>query len=265
MGKALFSAWNRQSGRMILPLLLWLHAGTISADLPDTIDRIKPGIVAVGTLQATRQPPALIRGSGFVVADGRHVITNVHVLPATLDSGQQEYLAVLAGSGERGEVRRATRILLDEQHDLALLRIAGEPLPALRLAQADTVREGQQIAFSGFPIGMVLGLYPVTHRGIVSAISPVVLPAHHSGQLDAAQIRRLRKAFDVYQLDATAYPGNSGSPLFDPGTGEVLGIVNLVFVKETKENVLKDPSGIAYAIPVRHARDLLRRGLGDGR
>lgn len=265
MGKNLFSAWSRQPGRVILSLLLWLHTGTVSADLPDTVGRIKPGIVAVGTLQATRQPPAVIRGSGFVVADGRHVITNVHVLPDSLDTGQQEFLAVLVGSGERGEVRRATRILLDEQHDLALLRITGDPLPALRLAQADRVREGQEIAFTGFPIGMVLGLYPVTHRGIVSAISPVVLPAHHSGQLDAAQIRRLRAAFDVYQLDATAYPGNSGSPLFDPGTGEVLGIVNLVFVKESKENVLKDPSGIAYAIPVRHARELLRKGLGDGK
>lgn len=265
MGKTLSSTWIYRPGRVMLSLLLWLHAGALSADLPDTIDRIRPGIVAVGTLQATRQPPAVIRGSGFVVADGRHVITNVHVLPPTLDAGQQEYLAVLAGHGERAEARRATRILLDERHDLALLRIAGDPLPALRLAQADRVREGQLVAFTGFPIGMVLGLYPVTHRGIVSAISPVVLPAHHSGQLDAAQIRRLRQAFDVYQLDATAYPGNSGSPLFDPGSGEVLGIVNLVFVKESKENVLKDPSGIAYAIPVRHARELLRKGLGDGK
>jgi S1-C subfamily serine protease len=244
-------------------VLPWLCAGTLLADLPDTIDRIKPGIVAVGTMEATRQPPAVIRGSGFVVADGRHVITNAHVLPASLDSGGQEFLAVLAGSGERGEVRRATRILVDDRHDLALLRISGEPLPALRLAQQDAVREGREIAFTGFPIGMVLGLHPVTHRGIVSAISPVVLPAHHAGQLDAAQIRRLRAAFDVYQLDATAYPGNSGSPLFDPRTGEVLGVVNLVFVKESKENVLKDPSGIAYAIPVRHARELLRKGLGN--
>ena len=248
---------------MILPLLLWFHAGAAFADLPDTLARIKPGIVAVGTMQTTRAPPAIMLGTGFVVTDGRHVITNAHVLPASLDAERQEFLAVLTGSGQQGEVRRATRLLVDEAHDLALLRISGEPLPALRLAQDDAVREGQEIAFTGFPIGMVLGLHPATHRGIVSAISPVVLPAHHSTQLDAAQIRRLRTSFDVYQLDATAYPGNSGSPLFDPRSGEVLGIVNLVFVKGSKENLLKDPSGIAYAIPVRHARELLRKGLGD--
>ena len=38
-------------------------------------------------------------------------------------------------------------------------------------------------------------------------------------------------SFDVYQLDATAYPGNSGSPLLDADSGKVLGVINSVFVK----------------------------------
>lgn len=250
--------------RILLPwLFFWLPAASLWADLPDTLERIKPGIVAVGTLQATRQPPAVLLGTGFVVADGRHIITNAHVLPERLDAERRESLVVFSGSGAQGTARPATRLLVDDRHDLALLRIGGEPLPALRLAGTDRVREGQEVAFTGFPIGMVLGMYPATHRGIVAAISPVVLPAHHSGQLDAAQVQRLRNRFDVYQLDATAYPGNSGSPLFDPRTGEVLGIINQVFVKAGKENLLRDPSGITYAIPVRHARELLRRGLGD--
>ena len=42
---------------------------------------------------------------------------------------------------------------------------------ALDLAEKTKEREGTEIAFTGFPIGMALGLYPVTHRGIVSAIS----------------------------------------------------------------------------------------------
>ena len=56
---------------------------------------------------------------------------------------------------------------------------------------------------------------------------------------------------EVFQLDATAYPGNSGSLLYDPETGEVVGIINKLFVKESKEVVLEKPSGITYAIPVR--------------
>ena len=63
----------------------------------------------------------------------------------------------------------------------------------------------------------------------------------------------------MFQLDATAYPGNSGSPLYHPQTGRVVGVINKVFVKETTENVLKDPSGITYAIPARYAEALMTK------
>ena len=71
-------------------------------------------------------------------------------------------------------------------------------------------------------------------------------------------IKQLRDPYDVFQLDATAYSGNSGSPLYDPETGEVVGVINKVFVKESKEAVLEKPSGITYAIPVRYVKELLR-------
>jgi S1-C subfamily serine protease len=58
-------------------------------------------------------------------------------------------------------------------------------------------------------------------------------------------------------LDATAYPGNSGSPVFDVDTGEVIGIINMVFIKGSKEAALSQPSGITYAIPSIHLKDLL--------
>ena len=118
--------------------------------------------------------------------------------------------------------------------------------------------EGQEVAFTGFPIGAVLGMTPVTHRGIVSAITPIAIPQANSRDLNPALIRRLATdPFRVYQLDATAYPGNSGSPLYDPATGEVIGVLNMVFVKSTKEKVLSDPSGISYAIPVEYLQRLI--------
>ena len=55
-----------------------------------------------------------------------------------------------------------------------------------------------------------------------------------------------------------AYPGNSGSPVYDPETGKVLGVINMVFVKGTKESVLTQPSGITYAVPSNHLRALLQ-------
>ena len=54
--------------------------------------------------------------------------------------------------------------------------------------------------------------------------------------------------FPIFQLDATAYPGQSGSPLYDGASGEVVGIINMVLVKSTKESALSQPSGISYAI-----------------
>jgi S1-C subfamily serine protease len=121
------------------------------------------------------------------------------------------------------------------------------------------MREGEDIAFTGFPIGMVLGLYPVTHHGVVAAISPMAPPQMSARQLTARQIRAMRDPFDVLQLDATAYPGNSGSPVYDPASGVVVGVVNSVFVKGTKESALENPTGITYAIPVRFVKELLQQ------
>lgn len=225
--------------------------------LPNTIEQIQPGIVGIGTVQKTRRPPAKLVGTGFVVGDGRHVITNAHVIPKDINTAKLEYLAVFTGKGNSPKARQAVKLRVDETHDLALLRIEGAPLPALKLDNSSRVREGEEYAFTGFPLGVIFGLHPVTHRGIISAITPIALQANAASQLDPAQIRRLRAPYDVFQLDATAYPGNSGSPLYDIDTGAVVGIVNMVFVKEGRENVLSKPSGISYAIPANYARKLL--------
>jgi len=149
-------------------------------------------------------------------------------------------------------------VAVDKEHDIAILQLVNGLLPATGLSNAK-VREGQTVAFTGFPIGMVLGLHPVTHTGIISAISPVVLPMLRSRQLNAKLMKRLQDPYDVYQLDATAYPGNSGSPVYEKETGKVIGIVNKVFIKESKETVLSKPSGITYAIPIRYLDDLLKK------
>jgi S1-C subfamily serine protease len=157
-------------------------------------------------------------------------------------------------------VRKLTRLAVDSEHDIAVLKMEGQPLRPLKLRDSDSVVEGESLLFTGFPIGGVLGLFPATHRAMVSAIAPIALPSASSRQLDPKVIRRLRDstAFPVFQLDATAFPGNSGSPLYDPATGEVVGILNMVFVKGTKESALTQPSGISYAIPSRFLIDLLR-------
>ncbi len=229
-----------------------------AAGLPQTVQKVRRSIVAVGTYEAMRRPPGIFRGTGFAVADGRHVLTNAHVIPEKLDKKRKERLVIFVGRGRKAQVRNVEVVAEDSVHDLVVLRLDGPPLPPLRLSRS-RVREGQSVAFTGFPIGMVLGLYPVTHRGIVSCITPMMIPTLSGRRLDKEAVQKIKNAFDVYQLDATAYPGNSGSPLYDPGTGEVLGIINKVLLTHGKEKVLERPSGITFAVPIVHARNLLRK------
>jgi len=250
----------RQLTRLFACAAFLSLTGGASADLPDLITQIKPSIVVVGTYVKTRSPAFVMRGTGFVVGNGSLVATNVHVVPESLDSANSETLMVVTTSGGTAVQHRPAKVTAnDRSHDLALLRIEGPPLPAMVLQTGGQVREGQNIAFSGFPIGSVLGLSPVTHRGIISAITPIALPGATANQLNEKVIKSLRSGtFEVYQLDGTAYPGNSGGPLFEMEKGEVIGIINMVFVKGTKESMLAQPSGISFAVPVAYLRELLR-------
>jgi serine protease Do len=249
--------------RALLSMVL-LQALPAHADRMATIDRVKGSVVAVGTFVRTRSPQFEFRGTGFAVGDGSLIVTNAHVLPAMVDPAKMEVLAVLIpGPVKDGniqpQVREAKEIAVDPASDMGVLKMSGATLPALKLRAAE-VKEGQEVFFTGYPIGAVLGPYPATHRGMISAITPIAIPHARAGDLDANTLRRLASgAFPVFQLDATAYPGNSGSPLYDPDTGEVLGVVNMVFVKGTKESALTQPSGITYAVPSSHLEELLKK------
>jgi len=229
-----------------------------AASLADVIEITKKSVVAVGTYMPKRSPRGIFLGTGFAIANGRLIVTNAHVLPKKIEDKSFEKLTVFNRQNKQIKMFEAKVVAVDKEHDIAILQLVNGLLPATGLSNAK-VREGQTVAFTGFPIGMVLGLHPVTHTGIISAISPVVLPMLRSRQLNAKLMKRLQDPYDVYQLDATAYPGNSGSPVYEKETGKVIGIVNKVFIKESKETVLSKPSGITYAIPIRYLDDLLKK------
>lgn len=249
---------------VIAALTLLVAVCAHAADSLETVARVKRSVVAVGTFERSRAPPFQFRGSGFVVADGRIIVTNAHVLPGVVDAARNESLAILMPGGDANEaqVREVQRISLDPGSDLALLRLGGSPMPALKLGDSERVREGQEILMTGFPLGAVLGPFPATHRGMIAAVTPIAIPQNRAAELQPALVHRLTTgSFPVFQLDATAYPGNSGSPIYDPLTGDVMGIVNMVFVKGTKESALSQPSGITYAVPASHIAALLKSAL----
>lgn len=250
--------------RSWLALLAWslgvVAVPAAAADLRTIVPTIKRSVVGVGTFERTRSPSIVFVGTGFVVGDGLDVITNAHVVPATLAEGKMEQLGIVLPDGEGVRFRPAELVQRDNEHDLAHLRLSGTPLPALELGDSDTAQEGQELALTGFPLAMALGLHAATHRATLAAITPIVRPSLGARNLDPRQIAALQRApFSIFQLDGTAYPGNSGSPVYDPATGKVLGVINAVFVKGLKETAITAPSGITYAIPANYVRDLLRK------
>jgi len=244
-----------------LALLMLIFSHPALADMADTLAAIKPGVVGVGTFHPTRSPRASLQGTGFAVLDGRYVVSCAHIFTAELNSEKNETHAVFIGRDRQMTVRSAKLIATDKSRDLALLRIEGTPLQPLKLGDSDRVREGWQLYFTGYPIGSVLGLNPSTHRAGLAAIIPIFTPVAAASQLNARTLKQANDAYEVFGLDAVAYPGNSGSPVWHPDTGEVLGVVNSVYVKGAKEAALSAPSGISYAIPAKYVHQLLERAL----
>lgn len=236
-------------------LLCIMYCSDAKAGLPETIIQVKPSVVGVGVYRPTGSPRGQLLGTGFIVAKGV-IATNAHVLKKPLASAQQETYAIFLPMKGKSQVRQATLLLEDRLHDLALLRVDGLSRPAMQLTKR-VFREGDTLAFMGFPVGGILGLYHATHSGIISAITPVVIPARHANELTSEQLQLLRHPYMVYQLDATAFPGNSGSPVFDPQTGEVFAVINKVLVKGMRETALTHPTDITYAIPISHLQALM--------
>jgi serine protease Do len=257
------SADRRRSslGAMLLALFVAVTGARAYAGLPEALERVKPAVVAVGTFKKMRSPGFVFRGSGFAVGDGTLVATNAHVIPAAAQTENPESMMVLVHvPGSREPQRReAKTVAMDREHDLALLRIAGPALPVVTFGDAGKVRDGQGIAFTGFPIGNALGFYPVTHRGIIASLTPIAIPAATAKELDARVVRGLQAGpFVLFQLDTTAYPGHSGSPLYDAETGEVIGVVNMGMMKGMKDTAVGQPSGISFAVPAQHLQVLMR-------
>ena len=235
--------------------LFFIVTDAQSHSIEAVVAKIKPSVVGVGLYDALGAQTHQLRGTGFVFGDGSLVATNYHVVSQELDPKVVQYHIVFSGTGRAPNIHRAEIIAKDAIHDLAILKLDTQLTPVV-LADDKMLSDGAEVLLTGFPIGAILGLYPATHRGIVAASSPDVIPSVNSNLLSNTLLEKLKKPYLIYQLDITAYPGNSGSPLYNAETGEVVGVLNKVFIKESKEAVLEKPSGISYAIPIKYLKEL---------
>jgi len=222
---------------------------------------VRPSVVAIGTYKKTDRPSVRYFGTGFAVAEGNLIVTNAHVVEALRAAGLLENMRLYLPDTTSIEGISGTLVASDAHHDVALIRPARKILPALDLEMSRTPNQGETVGVVGYPIGMALGVVPTVHKGVISAVVPAVLPLPRGVKLTPELAAAIRRPYMLYQLDMVVYPGNSGSPLLDPESGKVLGVINKTLATRTREHLLDKPSGISYAVPVRWIHELLARTL----
>ena len=170
-------------------------------------------------------------GSGVIVDEAGHIVTNHHVI-ANADS-----VRVQLADGRVADARIIGR---DPDTDLAVLKIDLLPLPVAVLGRSDELKVGDVVLAIGNPIGLS---QTVTH-GIVSAVS--------RQQLGIAPLE------DFIQTDAPINFGNSGGALVD-ASGALVGINTAIVAKNI------GVEGIGFAIPVNMVRGVLSEIIAHGR
>ena len=173
-------------------------------------------------------------GSGFVLDDRGHIVTNNHVVAAE----------AAAPSGRRVGRRRLTAEVVgtDPNSDIAVLQVS--PSTALRpldLADLNATRVGEPVLALGSP----LGLSGTVTAGIVNALDRQV---RLGGQVRQTAV----------QTDASINPGNSGGPLVNT-RGEVIGVNTAIATLEGSGSI-----GIGFAIPIDRAQQVANALINRG-
>ena len=169
-------------------------------------------------------------GSGVIVTNEGHIITNNHVVD------QVDEIEVQLSDGQ---TKKARLVGADEQVDLAVLKIDNPGVKPLKLADSDTVQPGDFVLAIGNPFGFE----ETVTQGIISSKG-----------------RPNRSDFfgELLQTDAAINPGNSGGPLINL-RGEVVGI-NTAIASTTGGS-----QGVGFAIPSNTVRTALESLLKQGR
>jgi serine protease Do len=170
-------------------------------------------------------------GTGFVISADGYVLTNHHVI-----DGADE---VVLRFTDRRELE-AKVVGSDPESDVALLKVEGKDLPALKLGDSDALKPGQWVVAIGSPFGFD---HSVT-AGVVSATGRTT---PMTGQ----------QYVPFIQTDVAINRGNSGGPLLNTA-GEVVGINSQIFSNTGGF------MGVSFAIPIEVAMSAVQQLKGKG-
>ena len=224
-------------------------------NLKEKIKEVKQSIVAIGFNPNPTQ--ITILGSGFF-AEGK-IITAAHLLNNLNDEqikGLKANVMVERVANDMEKYQwipiKVFKDKVDKKNDLAIFELEKKPdmLKNLKLGDSEKIEVGQDIYFIGFPYAAQLmndgfGVTLIANKGIISNI-----------KRDGTDINRRRNWFII---DAISNPGNSGCPIIDLETNEVIGVMTISFrtPSKTQPNLdIREPMHIAGAKPINLVKEL---------
>jgi len=187
--------------------------------IPEVLKSVSPSVVGiVGSIKdsdySSRFKDSIAHGTGVVIKSNGEILTNAHVV-----RDMERIVAVLAdGSGYEAQLK-----CIDEESDLALIKIDKAGLKAAKFGKQEDIITGKTVLAIGTPVS--LSLRNSASIGIISGIN-----------------RGIDSDYRLIQTDAAINPGNSGGPLVNL-KGEVLGINSSKFAGAGIE-------GLGFSIPV---------------
>ncbi|MFE9093846.1 trypsin-like peptidase domain-containing protein [Streptomyces sp. NPDC007264] len=214
-------------------------AGIAARALPSVVTLHVKGADTAGT------------GTGFVLDDRGHILTNNHVVEPAADGGR------ISVTFNGGETAKATVVGRDSGYDLAVVKVGGvsglRPMP---LGNSDNVQVGDPVVAIGAPFDLA----GTVTSGIISAKERPITAGGEKG--DGSDVSYV----DALQTDAPINPGNSGGPLLD-AKGRVVGINSAIRSADSASDQGGQAGsiGLGFAIPVNQAKRVAEELINTGR
>jgi len=191
------------------------------ASVLEVLDKVSRSVVNVSTVKIFkdifyRAVPVEGMGSGTIIGSEGQILTNNHVVAGAEKIG----VTFVDGRVLEGRV-----IGTCSTHDIAIIKVKEEKLPAAELGDSDKLRVGQRVFAIGNPFGLAGG--PTVTAGVISALKRSI--ESKRGMIE-----------NLIQTDAAINPGNSGGPLLDM-QGRVIAI---------NTAIIPYAQGIGFAIPI---------------